>query len=78
MELRNRANNKDLLFNIVVVGTGATGSQLMPPLTQLLSNLEGHRLSIIDADHVEEKNLKNQKFLKEDIGKSKAQVIQKR
>lgn len=38
------------VYNIVVVGGGATGSQLLPFLTQLLANTKGHHLKIVDGD----------------------------
>ena len=77
MKLRQK-NTKPILFNIIIAGTGATGSQLIAPLTQLLANTEGHRLTVIDGDIFEKKNTINQKCLPEDEGKSKALVIQSR
>lgn len=63
------------VFNIIQIGTGATGSQLLPFLTQLLSNFDDNYIKIIDGDIVEDKNLKNQKFLKRDINFLKTEVL---
>lgn len=65
-------------FRIVMVGTGATGSQLLPFLSQLLNNFtstNSHELVLMDGDHFEEKNLKNQKCTIYDVSRSKAQVL---
>lgn len=60
-----------------MVGTGATGSWLLSMLTQLLANLsgQGHTLTIIDGDVIEDKNLINQHYIKKDVGKFKAEVL---
>jgi hypothetical protein len=63
------------VYNIVVVGGGATGSQLFPFLTQLLANLKGHLLKIVDGDIFEKKNSVNQKCTHLDENKAKAMVI---
>lgn len=66
-------------FNILLIGTGATGSQLLPFLTQLLNNFVGtHPLTIMDGDIFEEKNLKNQKCTVMDIASAKAKVLAER
>lgn len=65
-------------YNIIVCGTGATGSQLIPFLTQLVSYEDSCTLTFIDGDKVETKNLRNQKFLKADDGFPKARVLQRR
>lgn len=65
-------------FHFFLIGTGATGSQLIPMLTQLLNNTKHKRITLIDGDIVEEKNLKNQKFLEKDIGFYKSQVLAER
>lgn len=65
-------------YKIIVCGTGATGSQLIPFLAQLLSYEDFCELVFIDGDLVETKNLRNQKFLKTDDGLPKARVLQRR
>lgn len=68
--------NENYNYAIYLIGTGATGSQLLPFLTQLLNNLkEKISLTLIDGDIIENKNLKNQKFLKQDIGNFKSSVL---
>lgn len=65
-------------FNIVVCGTGATGSQLIPFLTQLVCKKTNCSITLVDGDVVELKNTRNQKFLESDDGMSKAAVLQRR
>lgn len=66
-------------FDIFVIGVGGTGSHLTSFLTQLLGNnpelKNKHSITLIDGDIVEEKNLRTQKFLSSDVGKSKAEVL---
>lgn len=63
------------VYDITIVGTGATGSHLLPFVAQLLANKNIHRLRIMDGDVIEEKNLKNQKFMQADVGRVKAEVL---
>lgn len=66
-------------FHIVIVGAGATGSNLLPSLLQFLNQKKnkGHKVTIIDGDIYEERNKENQKCTDEDIlsQKSKAQIM---
>lgn len=65
-------------IEIVVVGCGGTGSHYVKELGRLLY---GHvekpnvTLTLIDGDLVEERNLVRQAFLKQDIGRNKAEVM---
>lgn len=66
--------------DIVVVGCGGTGSHYIKELGRFLRSNNGIifsdlRLILIDGDQVEEKNLERQAFLKEDIGRNKAEVM---
>ncbi len=70
--------NTNCKYEFFLIGTGATGSQLLPMLTQLLNNTESKAITLIDGDDVEYKNLKNQKFLEKDIGYHKVQVLAER
>lgn len=65
-------------YEFYLIGTGATGSQLLPMLTQLINNTNDKKVTLIDGDVVESKNLKNQKFLEKDIGFYKAEVLAER
>lgn len=66
-------------YSFFLIGTGATGSQLLPMLTQLLNNTKEHnRITLIDGDVVEQKNLKNQKFLRKDVGFYKTEILAER
>lgn len=70
---------KDNSYNIIVVGTGGTGSHFISFLSQLIGNNKvyktKHKITLIDGDIIEEHNLRTQKFLPEDIGKLKAEVL---
>lgn len=64
---------------IVQIGTGGTGGYVAQMVAQMLSIFEQNALYLIaDPDVIEEKNLKNQLFIKNDIGKKKADVLAKR
>lgn len=70
-----------LTTEIVVVGAGGTGARLVSKLSQFLVNnrmLPHHRITLVDDDVVEEKNLLRQLFVAPDVGKHKAQVIAQR
>lgn len=67
------------MYNIVIVGCGATGSHLTTLISQLaLSEKKIKSIVLIDGDKVEEKNFINQKFTKKDIGKYKCRVLTNR
>lgn len=73
-----KIEKKYLLYtNIIQVGLGGTGSNLLPFLTQLINQLNDKSiyLTIIDGDIVENKNLRNQKYTELDISKPKAEVL---
>lgn len=67
-------------FKVTVIGTGATGSHFVSNFTQIYSNFENEitSLLLIDGDHFEEKNLRNQKCLMRDINNNKADVLSER
>lgn len=72
-------------FNIIVIGCGGTGGNLIPMLTRLTYSFMNTRigkkkikLTLVDGDIVEEKNLFRQPFTKHDVGKNKAQVFAER
>lgn len=67
------------MFNIYIVGCGATGSNLLSSLAQYSMNEKKvNSITLIDGDVVERKNFRNQKFFKKDINKNKAYVLSKR
>jgi len=64
-------------YHIVVVGCGGTGSVFMEKLTRYLACRKEKDIGsivLIDGDVVEEKNLRNQSFIKEDVGLYKSVV----
>lgn len=71
-------------LNFFVIGAGGTGGYLIPNLTRQLSianaNKTGlkHKITIVDGDVVERKNLIRQNFVESDIDKNKAEVMAKR
>lgn len=68
-----------MVYDIVVVGCGGTGSHYIKELGRLIYGKHGTgnelRLVLVDGDVVEEKNLVRQAFLMQDIGQNKAQVM---
>ena len=67
------------MYNIVIVGCGATGSNLVALLSQYaISEKRIKSLTLIDGDYVEKKNFKNQKFTEKDVNKNKAKVLANR
>lgn len=66
-------------FDLFIIGTGATGSNLLPSLSQYaMSQPAINSITLIDGDIVEAKNARNQKFTKKDFGKNKAEVLARR
>lgn len=74
--------------SVILIGAGGTGSRLMPALSQLVKDsIKEHNplawmlqlpIYVFDGDVVEEKNLKRQNFMADDIGKNKAAVVARR
>lgn len=68
-----------MVYDIVVVGCGGTGSHYIKELGRLIYGKHGNgnnlRLVLVDGDVVEEKNLVRQAFLEQDIGQNKAYVM---
>jgi len=63
--------------HIIIVGCGGTGSYVIPSIARLLYTLRPRevRLTLIDADVVEEKNIIRQNFSPGDVGKNKAEAL---
>lgn len=67
------------MYSIVIVGCGATGSNIATFVSQLaVSDKNINEIVLIDGDRVESKNFRNQKFTKKDIDKYKSQVLSTR
>ena len=67
---------------IVVIGTGGTGTMLLPQMCRYLNSIAEHApygkcitIALIDGDTVEKKNLDRQVFIEDDIGANKALVF---
>lgn len=73
---------KDKQFNIVLLGVGANGSHFLRSLLQDMANYKSKglsvRLVIADGDKVEEKNIANQLFDKDDVNEYKVQALAER
>lgn len=68
-----------MLYDIYLIGTGATGSNLIGNLAQYaISEKKIKKIILIDGDVVESKNYRNQKFTSKDIYKNKAMVLSQR
>lgn len=78
---------------VFVVGCGGTGGRLIPLVAQHICNHNNeiannprnkqhlkHRMQLVlvDADDVEDKNLRRQNFFKFDVGKNKSQIFAER
>lgn len=77
----DRGFNKTLQF--VVVGVGGTGGYLVRDLARLIATFNDKysmemSMLLIDHDEVEIKNLTRQNFVRQDIGKKKAEVLANR
>ncbi|MDD1505527.1 ThiF family adenylyltransferase [Lysinibacillus sp. CNPSo 3705] len=67
---------KSIYPYIVQIGTGGTGGYIVQHLSQMLGTLNcPHSYVLVDPDVIENKNLKNQLFLEEEIGEKKAEVL---
>ncbi|KAA6447004.1 ThiF family adenylyltransferase [Bacillus swezeyi] len=78
IELTDRYR-KSILPHIVIVGCGGTGGYVAQQVAQAVSIFQSYgRLILADYDTVEEKNLRNQLFIKKDIGKNKSEVLAER
>lgn len=67
------------MFSIILVGCGATGSNIATFLSQFaISERKVNELILVDGDEVEPKNYINQKFTKSDVGQNKAKVLSNR
>ncbi|MFR5263674.1 ThiF family adenylyltransferase [Clostridium sp.] len=66
-------------YSIFLIGTGATGSNLIGNLAQYaIGEKKIKNIILIDGDLVESKNYRNQKFTAKDLGKNKAKVLANR
>ena len=65
------------MYNMVVVGSGGTGTYFLKEFSRFIQG--GHRsinkMTIVDGDTVEEKNMERQAFSQEDVGFNKATVM---
>lgn len=67
------------MYSIIVVGCGASGSNLIALLAQYaVSERKVKSILLVDGDIVEEKNFRNQKFTKKDVNLNKARVLSNR
>lgn len=66
-------------YALIIVGVGGTGSRFFRDAAQYLAHSVGQEritsIHLFDGDEVEEKNLRNQGFMPEDIGLKKAAVL---
>lgn len=67
------------MYTIVIVGCGATGSNLIALLAQYaVSEKKIKNIILVDGDLVEPKNFRNQKFTTKDVNENKARVLSNR
>ncbi|MEG0296780.1 MAG: ThiF family adenylyltransferase [Clostridium sp.] len=66
-------------YSLIIVGCGATGSNIACFASQFaISERKLAEIIVVDGDTVEAKNYRNQKFSKNDIGRNKARVLSNR
>ena len=74
--------NPQTMNNVVIIGCGGTGSRLLPLVSQIMSRGQWNDLmpliTLIDGDEVEVKNLTRQNFIREDVGRNKAECLAER
>lgn len=65
---------------VVQIGCGGTGSLLVPHVARAIASIEERKIEyiLIDGDKVEDKNIKRQNFIANDIGQFKSDVLAKR
>lgn len=79
LNLESWPKRKGIFPYIVQIGTGGTGGYVTQMVAQMMSIFNQRGIYLLaDPDVVEEKNLKNQLFVKRDIGLKKAEVLSKR
>lgn len=61
--------------DIICVGAGGTGGNVIKEIIPLLLKNKGVTLTIVDGDRVEEKNLERQAFSQDDIQSFKSEVL---
>ncbi|UYZ38997.1 ThiF family adenylyltransferase (plasmid) [Clostridium beijerinckii] len=67
------------MYTIIVVGCGATGSNLIGLLAQYaISEKKIKNIILVDGDSVETKNFRNQRFTMKDVNENKARVLSNR
>ncbi|PEB54533.1 thiamine biosynthesis protein ThiF [Bacillus sp. AFS098217] len=73
------AEGTKIVPHIVLIGAGGNGGLILQHIAQMMSifKLNGE-IVIADADVVESKNLGNQLFIQQDVGKHKAEVLARR
>ena len=70
-------DDRKITYDIIVIGTGGTGSFFSKELSRFLYN-NHHKvreLILVDGDTIEEKNMSRQAFMEEDIGQKKSVVL---
>ena len=80
---QSKINIERETIDIIIIGAGGTGGYLIRDLSRfvyslnqrLIANPPKIKLTIVDGDIVEEKNILRQNFLRSDIGKYKAEVM---
>lgn len=68
-------------LRIVQVGCGGTGSYIVPSICQYISTSplkNKTEIILIDGDIIEQKNLVRQRFIAQDLGRNKAEVLAER
>lgn len=65
-------------IQVVIVGVGGTGSRIAPMIAQLMLSRSNIRLTFVDPDIVESKNLLRQNFYDFEVGSKKSEALKDR
>lgn len=74
--MNNHAIKLEEVYTLFVIGSGGTGTALLPNLTRMLATSKCFdkiaAMYLVDGDKVEKKNIGRQNFILDDIGSSKS------
>lgn len=77
---KKKSYKSDNRYNILIVGLGATGSMMLSDLIHLanVNHTDIRQIALLDGDHVEAKNLLNQRLLRSEINEPKVNALKNR
>lgn len=77
--IKGLTHYENIVYYILQIGTGGTGSEVVRQLSQMLTTSNAKHVYVIaDPDVISEKNIRNQIFLEEEVHELKADVLAER